>query len=317
MTEAKKSVSSLKYSIIIPAFNEAENLKVLHNRLTDVMKSLNEPYEIIFIDDGSKDNSFQVLKDLHHQDTNTKVIKFTRNFGQHPAIMAGFSQAKGKIIITLDADLQNPPEEIPALVAKLDEGYEVVFGIFKQRKHSAFRQFGSSFTKALLSRILSVEATQLSAFRVMRSDVVERVKTLNEKSKFLDGLICWTGYKITSLEVEHQPRMTGKTKYNIFKLIDMWFDMIVSLTDFPLKIVTYGGILLGTLGLLLALFYFIGYFAFGYSVPGFASTIILITIFAGIQLFCLGIIGEYIGRMSKEVKRRPEYIIREKLGIND
>ena len=305
--------NNIKYSVVIPVFNEAENLEVLYARLTKVMDSLDGPYEIIFIDDGSTDGSFQILQELHQKDSNVKVISFTRNFGQHPAVMAGLHASRGEIIITLDADLQNPPEEIPKFLDKLDEGYEVVFGVFQQRKHSAFRRTGSSFAKWVLGRILPVQATDLSGFRALRSYTVAQLKLLNEKSKFLDGLLCWMGYKVGKVEVAHEERHSGKTKYTPFKLLTLWLDMVVSFTHLPLKIAIFGGFLLGVVGLALALFYLVRYFLYGFGVPGFATIVILITFFSGVQLFALGILGEYIGRINKEVKNKPEYIIRDKM----
>jgi len=305
-----------KYSVVIPVFNEEGNLKVLYERLTKVMVSLNEPYEIIFVDDGSADDSYHILKGLHDEDEHVKVIRFTRNFGQHPAILAGFDFAQGEVLITIDADLQNPPEEIPKLLRKLDEGYEVVFGVFQARKHNAFRRAGSAFSKWVLSRILPVDVTGLSAFRALRFDVADQLSTLYERSKFLDGLLCWMGYSVGTVEVKHAERQAGKTKYNLFKLLGMWFDMVVSFTDMPLRAATFGGICLGLVGFLIALFYLIRYFIYGFEVPGFATIVILITVFAGIQLFCLGILGEYIGRIIKGVRNRPEYIVREKLGTD-
>lgn len=309
-----KPGSNLKLSVVIPVFNEEENLEILYTRLTKVMESLGGAYEIIFVDDGSTDSSFQILRDLHQRDSNVKVVRFTRNFGQHPAVMAGFDFAQGDVIITLDADLQNPPEEIPKLLEKLDEGYEVVFGVLQKRKHSAFRRVGSSFVKWVLAKLLPVDTTNLSGFRALRSDVADQLKLLSEKSKFLDGLLCWMGFKVGIVGVEHHERQAGKTKYSLFKLVSLWFDMVVSFTDLPLKIATLGGLLLGIIGLLLALFYLIRYFLYGFSVPGFATIVILITVFAGVQLLCLGILGEYIGRVNKEVKSKPEYIVRDKLG---
>ena len=313
MKEPDYLQSSLKFSVVIPLFNEEENLKVLYTRLTRVMGSLGEPYEIIFVDDGSTDGSFQILRDLNQKDNNVKVIRFTRNFGQHPAIMAGFHASMGEIIITLDADLQNPPEEIPKLLDKLDEGYEVVFGMFQRRKHSAFRRAGSSFAKWALGRILPVEATGLSGFRALRAYTVAHLKLLNERSKFIDGLLCWMGYKVGKVEVAHEERHSGKTKYTPFKLLSLWLDMVVSFTHLPLKVAIFGGLCLGVVGLALALFYFVRYFLYGFSVPGFATIVILLTFFSGVQLFALGILGEYIGRMNKEVKNKPEYIIRDKM----
>jgi len=317
MEEQKYLQRKTKHSVIIPVFNEELNLEPLYTRLIKVMQDIGDDYEIIFIDDGSTDSSFQVLQHLHEGDNRVKVIRFTRNFGQHPAIMAGFDLARGEVLITIDADLQNPPEEIPKLLKKLDEGYEVVFGIFKQRKHSVFRRAGSAFTKMVLSKIMLAGTTDLSAFRAMRFYVVEKLKLFSERSKFLDGLICWMGFRVGKVEVEHDKRLAGKTKYNLFKLISLWFDMVVSFTDLPLKFATYAGTGLGIVSLLLASFYIIRYFLYGFGVPGFATTVILITVFAGIQLFCLGILGEYIGRMNKEVKKKPEYIVRDKLGMEE
>ncbi len=303
--------NSIKYSVVIPVFNEAESLQTLHTRLTRVMEALNEPYEIIFVDDGSSDSSFRIIKDLHDKDKNTRGIRFTRNFGQHPAIMAGFNVAAGDIVITLDADLQNPPEEIPKLLEKIDEGCEVVFGVFQQRKHNAFRRAGSWFSKRVLSRIVSADTTNISCFRAIRACAVHQLTSLKEKNVFLSGMLCWTGYKVATVEVKHDARHVGKTKYSTFKLIARWTDMVVSFTDLPLRIAIFGGLLLGVFACALTLYYLIQYLIHGYGVPGFATIVILVTFFAGAQLFSLGILGEYIGRMSREVKNRPEYIIRE------
>jgi undecaprenyl-phosphate 4-deoxy-4-formamido-L-arabinose transferase len=305
--------ADVAFSVVIPVFNEEENLKPLYERLTTVLRTLRKSYEIIFVDDGSSDHSFQIVKGLHDKDRRVKIIRFTRNFGQHPAIMAGFNAAVGDVIITLDADLQNPPEEIPKLIQKLDDGYEVVFGVLQERKHSFFRRIGSRFAKAALAIALPGETTNLSGFRALRSDTIGQLKSLNEKSKFLDGLLCWMGYKVGTVPVEHDQRHSGKTKYSPFKLVGLWLDMVVALTELPLKIATFGGMFLGVVGFVLALFYFVRYLVYGFNVPGFATIVILITFFSGVQLFALGILGEYVGRMNREVKNKPEYIIRDEL----
>jgi glycosyltransferase involved in cell wall biosynthesis len=239
------------------------------------------------------------------------VILFTRNFGQTPATIAGFDFAQGEIVITIDADLENPPEEIPKLLDKLDDGYEVVFGVFQQRKHSVFKRAGSLFAKWVLSKVIPVDVTNLSACKAMRSYVINQVMLLNEKNKFLSGLLCWLGYRVGTVELKHSERHSGKTKYSTFKLVTMWMDMVVSFTDLPLKIAIFGGLFLGVFGFALALFYLVRYFLYGFGVPGFATIVILITFFSGVQLFALGILGEYIGRMNKELKKRPDYIIRK------
>ncbi len=304
-----------KFSVVIPVFNEEENLEVLHTRLVKVMESLEEPYEIIFVDDGSTDSSFQILKDLHQKDNSVKVIRFTRNFGQHPAITAGFDFAQGEKIITLDADLQNPPEEISKLLSKLDEGYDIIFGVFPEGEHSPFRKMGSLFANWVRSKILPGSTSRVSTFRAIRSEVIKHLSSFSERSKFLDGLLCWTGFRIGTVEVKHLKRERGKTKYGFFRLVGLWFDMVTSFTNIPLRIATLSGILLGVSALLLALFYLIRYLLYGFGVPGFATIVILILVFSAIQLFCLGIMGEYVGRMHQEVKNRPEYIVRDKLGV--
>lgn len=304
-------VSDLVFSIVIPVFNEEDNLGPLYTRLTQVMKDLGKPYEIIFVDDGSGDTSFSIIKELCDTDSHVRAIQFTRNFGQIPAVLAGCDITRGDIVVTLDADLQNPPEEIPKLVEKLDEGYEVAFGVFQQRRHNAFRRAGSWFAKWVLSRIMPVDATNISGFKAMRFYVVDQLKSLKEKNIFLSGLLCWTGYKVGTVEVKHDVRYAGKTKYRPFKLLNHWMDMVVSFTELPLKLAIFGGLLLGVLAFALALYYLIRYFLYGYGVPGFATTVILIAFFAGAQLFSLGILGEYVGRMSREVRSRPIYIVRK------
>lgn len=303
----------LEFTVVIPVFNEEGNLRILHDRLNGVMQGLGDTYEIIFVDDGSTDNSFQVLSDIHGQDNHVRVVRLTRNFGQHPAVMAGFNTALGGTVITIDADLQNPPEEIPKLIGKLNEGYDIVFGVFLKRKHSAFRRAGSWFAKWVLSRVVPVETTNLSGFRALRSCTIDQLKLLNEKSKFLDGLLCWMGYKVGTVEVTHDERYTGKTKYTQLKLMRLWLDMVISFSDFPLKFAMLLGAVFGIIGLMMAVAYFINYFIYGFTVPGFTTTIILITIFASVQLLCLGMVGEYIGRMNMQLKKRPEYIVREKI----
>ena len=309
----EKGGRTIDHSIVIPVFNEEENLLELYQRLTKVMSDLSANYEIIFIDDGSTDNSFHIIEELCHNDNHVRAIQLTRNFGQHPALMAGFDAARGEVIITLDADLQNPPEEIPKLVEKLNEGYEVVFGVSQQRKHSVFRRAGSLFTKWVLSKIIPADTTNISACKAVKSYVIDQFMLLSEKNKFFSGLLCWLGYRVSTVELRHDKRRAGKTKYSTFRLVTLWMDMVVSFTDLPLKIAIFGGLFLGLFGFALALFYLVRYFVYGFGVPGFATIVILVTFFSGVQLFALGILGEYIGRMNRELKKRPDYIIRKRV----
>jgi undecaprenyl-phosphate 4-deoxy-4-formamido-L-arabinose transferase len=301
------------FSVVIPVFNEEGNLKPLHTRLTKVMRALKKPYEIIFVDDGSTDKSFDILYKLHERDKHTKVTRFTRNFGQFSAILAGLHSVKGQVIITIDADLQNPPEEIPKLIKRIEDGYDVVFGVFKRPQEPIYRRAGSALAKWVLSKIMPRVPTNLSGFRALRADVVEQLKLFGERHKFIDGLICWMGFKLDIVEVARYQRHKGKSKYNLFKLISLWLNMVVSFTDLPLRLAMLLGAVFGIVGLLMAVVYLICYFVYKFTVPGFTTTIILITVFAGVQLLCLGIIGEYIGRMNIQIKKRPDYIIREEI----
>ncbi|MCK5548100.1 MAG: glycosyltransferase, partial [Thermoplasmata archaeon] len=314
--ELCERLNKVKFSVVIPVFSEEENLEALHTRLTNVMENLGEPYEIIFVDDGSKDGSFQIMKNLHQRDSNVKVIRLTRNFGQPAAKAAGFDFSEGDIVITIDADLEHPPEEIPKLIEKLDEGYEVAYGVFPARKHSAFRRAGSEFAKWVLSKIVTVSRTNISGFVAIRSSAIERLNLCGEKTRFLSGLLSWTGASIGTVEVEHHRRQAGKSRYGVFRLLGLWFDMVVSFTDLPLRLASIGGLLLGTIGLLLALAYVIRYLLYGFGVPGFATVVILLLVFFGFQFLYLGILGEYLARVNREVRNRPRYIVREALGIN-
>ncbi len=305
--------SFIQYSVVIPLLNEEDNLRPLHSRLTAVMANLRKPYEIVFVDDGSTDGSYSILKEFHQASSSTRCVRLMRNFGQQSATRAGFATTKGQVILTMDADLQNPPEEIPKLIAKLDEGYEVVFGIFAERKHSLFRRLGSDFTKHVLAKLLPVPVSNLSCFRALKREVVEQLALLPEKTRFLDGLMCWMGFRVGTVVVGHADRYAGKTKYGLFGLLSLWFDMLVSFTNLPLKIGTASGVVVGLVGLVLGLFYLIRYLMYGFAVPGFATIVILITVFAGIQLMVLGIIGEYLGRINSQVKNKPEYVVRDML----
>jgi len=314
-THEKKDVN-VYLSVVIPLYNEEKNIEELNSRLVRVMEALGETYEILFVDDGSTDKSFDILQGLHNKDDHVKVIRLTRNFGQPAAKSAGFDFSKGKIVITIDADLEHPPEEIPKLIKKIEEDYDVVYGIFPERKHSNFRIAGSGFSKWVLSKIVTVGRTNISGFAAISSSAIERLNLCGERTRFLSGLLSWTGANVGTVEVEHHYRHAGKSRYGVFKLLGLWFDMIVSFTDLPLRLASVGGFLLGTIGLLMALGYLIRYLVSGFGVPGFATITILLFIFFGFQFLYLGIVGEYIARINTEVRHRPRYIVREALGTS-
>lgn len=300
-------------SVVIPVLNEKDNLVLLHNRLTRVLKDIGDTYEIIYVDDASTDGSWEIIKQLRNDNDKVRAIHFTRTFGQKAAVIAGLSKSVGEKVITMDSDLQNPPEEIPKLLDKLDEGYNVVFGIPNEKKHSWYRRWGTAFGKYTMSKLLPSVPSNWSGFRALSRVVVNQLINMSERNIFIDTLLCWMGYKMIAIEVEHRDRNAGKSKYNFFKLMGVYLDLVITLTDIPLRIATFGGLFLGALGFLLVFAYIIMYFVQSYTVPGFITTVILISFFSGIQLFCLGILGEYVGRANNEIRHRPNYIIKEDL----
>jgi len=299
----------MDYSIVVPIYNEEENIEPFYKRLINAMTRLHKSYEVIFVDDGSVDNSIEILQKI--KTNNTKIIKLTRNFGQQAALMAAFSITKGNEVITIDADLQMHPEDIPLLIDKMSEGYDIVYGTYNKNRKNFARKMCSTFAHAILAKLVPYNTTETGGFRMIKSHIVKQIIQFKERSKMLDSLLCWTGYKIGKVDVQHNERLAGKSKYTFFKLLKYWMDMVVSLTYMPLKIAIFGGLFIGSGAILLGLYYFIRYLLFGATVEGFTTLAILIAIFSGVQLFCLGIIGEYLGRTNKEVMSKPEYIIKE------
>jgi len=302
--------SKVELSVVIPVFNEENNLEELYNRLSRVLKSISERYQIIFVDDGSWDNSFEKLKEIQKRDKNVIVIQLARNFGQHPAISAGLRQAKGEVVIVMDADLQNPPEEIPKLLEEIKKGYDLVFGVRKKRKDKLIRKIGSYLAQRILNKLLG-EGAGISAFLAVKHQFVEAYNRCPERDKFFTALFIWLGAKSTNVEVEHAPRKSGETKYSLIKLFRLLLHMIISFSEYPLRLTSWFGFLVSLLGLGLALKIVIQKLFFQINVPGYASIFAAIVFFGGVQMLFLGIIGEYLARVYIEARRRPDYIIRD------
>ncbi|OQY46975.1 MAG: hypothetical protein B6242_06455 [Anaerolineaceae bacterium 4572_78] len=303
---------TLTYSVVIPLFNDAEILPILHQRVSAVMHLLNEPYEIIYVDDGSQDNTFAVLQNVYQQDsTHVKGIRLLRNFGQHPAVTAGFEQIEGKIVITLDSDLQNPPEEIPKLLNKFAEGYDVVVGLRQIRQDSILRTLPSKFVNWIISKSTGVMLHDYgSMMRVYQREVVQLLNQTEESAKFITALTGWLGVKIVEVPVSHEAPADGQSRYKIGRLIRMTIDIVTSYSLLPIQIVTATGFLMAFLGISTGLFLLAWRIIFNINVTGLSSFVALLLILFGIQLAGLGIIGEYIGRIYIEVRKRPYYLIR-------
>jgi len=299
-------------SLVIPLYNEEANIAALMERLLPVMQEFGEPFELILVDDGSSDGSLALLQAYTAQ-PEIKVVELTRNYGQHAAIMAGFSLVQGDIVITLDADLQNPPEEIPRLIAKMTEGnYDVVGTIRKGRKDSLFRIMPSKLINMVARTITGVKMTDWGCMlRAYRRPVVERMLSCREHATFIPALATHFGKRVTEIEVTHEERYGGKSNYPLRKLINLQFDLVASFSELPLKLLMYGGITMSFLGVLFGVVLVVARLNYGahWAAQGVFTLFAILFVFVGMQFFALGIIGEYIGRIYREVRKRPEYVI--------
>lgn len=307
------STRSVMYSIIVPMYNEEEVITTTFERLTEVMKQTNESYELIFVNDGSKDASAEIISELANIHDEVVLIDFSRNFGHQIAITAGMDYANGQAIIIIDADLQDPPEVMLRMIEKWKQGYEVVYGKrIKRKGETWFKKTTAKMFYRILRMMTNVEVpTDTGDFRLIDRKVCDVLKSLKEKNRFVRGLISWVGFKQTSVEFVREERFAGVTKYPLKRMISFALDAITSFSYKPLRIATY-------VGFLISLFSFVYLLVVLYqriftesTEAGWASIIALNLLFNGIILILLGVIGEYIGRIYDESKNRPLYIVRE------
>ena len=299
-------------SVVIPVYNEEANLPHLFERLRPAMDKTGKSYEVIFVDDGSRDNTLSILKSLLIN-PEVKVVELTRNYGQHAAIFSGFSVVRGEIVITLDADLQNPPEEIPNLIRVMEEGnYDVVGTIRRERKDSFLRTIPSRAINVITRKITKVNMSDWGCMlRAYRKSIVERMVNCHEHSTFIPALATYFAKKVTEIEVLHEARHGGESHYSLRKLINLQFDLVSSFSDFPLKFIMYAGIGMAFLGISLGVVLGIARVVYGaeWAAEGVFTLFSILFAFVGFQFFALGVMGEYIGRIYREVRKRPEYTI--------
>lgn len=300
-------------SVVVPCYNEQDNLDPLHDRLVGVLRDIDQPYEIVLVNDGSRDGTIAAMHALRARDPNVVVVDLSRNFGQNIAVTAGIDHARGDALILLDADLQDPPELIPALIEGWREGYDVVYGQRRSRAGETWlkRKTADLFYR-LMARIGPVELPRNTGdFRLLSRPAIEAVKALREHHRFLKGLFAWVGFPAKAVPFDREPRHAGETKYNYWRLWNLSLDGITSFTVAPLKIATYLGVALSLVAFAAAFGYIIERIFFGSSAAGFPTLITAILLIGGVQLIFLGLIGEYLGRVFNESKRRPLYFVRE------
>ena len=305
-------------SVIIPVYNEEENLRELGARLMRTLTEMGRPFEIILVDDGSSDHSWAVLTELHQKyPENLRALQFNRNFGQHQAIFAGFQAARGQVMLTLDADLQNPPEEIPRLVAKIEEGYDTVGGWREDRRDSLFRRLPSHLMNLVMSKVTGVRLRDYGCMlRAYRREVIDSINQCQESSSFIPALANLFSRRVAEIPVGHAQRERGQSKYSLIKLLRLNFDLVTGFSNLPIHLVGFLGVAIACLGVLFGLFLFLRRLFVGPEVEGVFTLFAILFVFVGLNTLGLALIGEYVGRIYREVRSRPRYIIRQTLGPN-
>lgn len=307
-------------SIIVSMYNEEESLPSFFKAIAETMAQLaSYSYEIVCIDDGSTDGTYDLLEQYAAEDRRIKILKFSRNFGKEYGLMAGFKYCKGRAAVPIDVDLQDPPELIIEFVKKWEEGFEMVYGIRNDRSSDSFMK---RLTAALFYKIYNFMTRSpipynAGDYRLIDRRVVNAILELQERNIFMKGIFGWTGFKSCGVKYVRQKRKTGISKWNYWKLWNFALDGITASTTLPLRIWTYFGSLLSFLGVLYAFYIIIRTMIYGVDVPGYASLLVFILLLGGVQMIILGILGEYIGRIFIEVKRRPLYLIEKRVNVDD
>jgi polyisoprenyl-phosphate glycosyltransferase len=306
-----------KISLIFPVYNEEHVLPVLYERVRQVIEQLDYETEVILINDGSQDGSLTLMRQFHQTDPRFKVLDFSRNFGHQTAITAGIDFATGDAVILMDADLQDPPELLPQFLRTWNDGYQVVYGIRKARKENIFKRMAYAAFYRLLQKVSDISIPlDAGDFCLMDRVVVDTLKSMPEKNRFVRGLRSWSGFSQIGLEYERAKRYSGEVKYTLSKLMKLAFDGIFSFSYFPLQMASYAGFGISAICFLAILVYLYKKLFIGGEPPGFPTMVILILFMGGIQLIFLGVLGEYIGRIYDEVKKRPTYVLRGIYGLN-
>jgi len=315
-TESKTSLLHT-VSVIVPVYNSEATMDELVARINDVLETAAERFEIILVNDGSKDGSWEVISKLAGKMQHVRGVNLMHNYGQHNALLAGIQRAQYEIIVTIDDDLQNPPEGIPKLISRLNEGYDVVYGRPAQRSHSVWRNISSKILKGVLKVVLGAEmGGYSSAFRAFSSILVRGFEKFKDAQLSIDVLLSWSAARVTYVLVSHEPRRFGKSGYTFRKLMLLAFNMLTGYSILPLRIASGVGFTTSLFGLSMFFYVMIRRLLQTEYVPGFAFIASEVALFAGLQLFAIGIIGEYLARLHFRTMGKPPYVIREDTGNN-
>ncbi|KGP63342.1 glycosyl transferase family 2 [Legionella norrlandica] len=305
-------------SCVVPIFNEESLIAEFIAALDKTLKGMTYPYEVLLVDDGSHDNTFAIIQKLREKFP-IRYIRFSRNFGKEKALSAGLDHARGDAVILLDSDFQHPLELLSQFIAKWEEGYDMVYAVRQNRSDESWlkRTCAKTFYH-LTSKINRVNIpANAGDFRLLDRKIVSALQKLPERNRFMKGLYSWVGFKQTDVPFDVQPRKSGSSQWNFYSLLDLAITGITSFTAFPLRLIALGGIGVATMALLYAAWIVLSTLIFGIQTPGWATIVTALTFFGGLQLFAIGVVGEYIGRVFDEVKGRPHYIIDEESSFDD
>ncbi|MBD2071652.1 glycosyltransferase family 2 protein [Leptolyngbya sp. FACHB-671] len=318
VSSSDSTPDTVQISVVVPLHNEEPNINYFFERLESVLEGLGLAYEIVCVDDGSKDNTLRQLVAHHHRNPSIKVVSLSRNFGKEIALTAAIDYAIGAAVIPIDADLQDPPELIADMIAQWQQGYDVVYATRKSRQgESWLKRFTANVFYRVIGRMSTVEIPRNTGdFRLLDRRVVEVLKQMTERTRFMKGLFAWVGFRQTFILYDRAERYKGRTKWNYWRLWNLAVDGITSFSVLPLKVWSYVGFSLAITTFLYAMFLIIRTLISGIDVPGYASLMVAILFIGGVQLLTLGIIGEYLGRVYEEVKGRPLYLVRNSYGID-
>ena len=298
-------------SVVIPVFNESASIPRLHARLHQVLQQLGRSFEIVYVDDGSTDRSLEELLLVQGWDPAVKVVTLARNAGQHAAVLAGFAHARGAVVVTLDADLQNPPEEIPRLLAEIDAGHDAVGTRREGRNDPFLRRAISAVVSRLASLAVGVPMTDCgSMLRAYRRPVVEEILRLAERALFIPALGAWLARRPTEISIRHEARVAGRSRYSPLRFMQLGFDLMTGFSLVPIQLVSLAGIGVALLGIGFGAFLLVRRLVLGPESEGLFTLFAILFVFVGILIFAVGLVGEYVGRIYAEVRRRPSYVVR-------
>lgn len=299
-------------SIIVPCYNEGESIKYTYQEIKKVLNNINIQHEIVFINDGSKDNTLQILKNIGQNDKSVKYISFSRNFGKEAGMLAGLEYITGDCVVIMDADLQHPPELIPEMIKYYEEGYDQVIAKRNRKGDNKYRTWATKLYYKLVNKLIDVELVDgVGDFRLLSRKAVDSILAMKEYNRFSKGIFSWIGFKQKTIQYENQSRVAGETKWSFKSLLSYGIDGIISFNDKPLRVCFVIGCSLIMISLIYIIYLLVQILMHGIDVPGYFTTIASIMIIGGVQLVFIGVLGEYIGKIYYEVKKRPHFIVDE------